>query len=121
MTRLPADRTSLPADPCLRTLARNTPPVGFVPGPGMPHPPNPATAALLGFIPGVGAMYNGQFAKGIAHIAIFAVFSSLSRHVADIFGLFVAGWVFLHGFLRRIKRRVPRRDGLPLPDPFGLE
>ena len=95
------------------------PPVGFVPAPGMPHPPNPATAALLGFIPGVGAMYNGQFAKGIAHIAIFAVFSSLSKHVADIFGLFVAGWEFYMVFEAYQTARA-RRDGLPLPDPFGL-
>ncbi len=95
------------------------PPPGFVPGPGMPHMPNPALAALLGFIPGVGAMYNGQFAKGIAHIAIFAVFSSLSKHVADIFGLFVAGWVFYMVFEAYQTARA-RRDGLPLPDPFGL-
>ena len=95
------------------------PPMGFVPGPGMPHPPNPGLAALLGFIPGVGAMYNGQFAKGIAHIAIFAVFSSLSKHVADIFGLFVAGWIFYMVFEAYQTARA-RRDGLPLPDPFGL-
>ena len=92
---------------------------GFVPGPGMPHPPNPGLAALLGFIPGVGAMYNGQFAKGIAHIAIFAVFSSLSKHVADIFGLFVAGWEFYMVFEAYQTARA-RRDGLPVPDPFGL-
>jgi hypothetical protein len=31
-----------------------------------PYPggPNPVTAAILGVIPGVGAMYNGQFVKG---------------------------------------------------------
>ena len=31
----------------------------------------PGLAFVLGFIPGVGAMYNGQFAKGLAHVAIF--------------------------------------------------
>ena len=60
---------------------------GFVPPPPMPNAPNPQLAALLGAIPGVGAMYNGQFAKGIAHIAIFAVFQSLAHHGPDIFGL----------------------------------
>src|SRR5512140_791351 len=34
--------------------------------------PSPALAALLGFIPGVGAMYNGQFVKGLVHVLIFA-------------------------------------------------
>ena len=35
--------------------------------------PNPAAAAVLGLIPGVGAMYNGQFIKGFIHVVIFAV------------------------------------------------
>ncbi len=92
---------------------------GFAPGPGMPHGPNPMLAGLLGFIPGVGAMYNGQFAKGLAHIAIFAVFTSLANHVNGIFGLFVAGWVFYMAFEAYQTARA-RREGLPLPDPFGL-
>ncbi len=39
---------------------------------------HPVLAGLLGFIPGVGAMYNGQFVKALAHVLIFAVFVSLS-------------------------------------------
>lgn len=96
---------------------------GGYPGPqGVPPPlgaPNPGLAALLGFIPGVGAMYNGQFAKGLAHIAIFAVFCSLSKNVNGIFGLFIAGWVLYMAF-EAYQTALARRDGLPLPDPFGL-
>src|SRR5205807_9563572 len=33
--------------------------------------PNPTVAALLGMIPGVGAMYNGQFVKACIHVVIF--------------------------------------------------
>jgi hypothetical protein len=33
--------------------------------------PSPGLAAVLGFIPGVGAMYNGQFMKGFAHVMAF--------------------------------------------------
>ena len=90
---------------------------GYVPAPGMG--PNPALAGLLGFIPGVGAMYNGQFAKGLAHIAVFAVFASLADHVNGVFGLFVAGWIFYMAFEAYQTARA-RREGLPLPDPFGL-
>lgn len=90
----------------------------YVPGP-FPGAPNPSLAGLLGFIPGVGAMYNGQFAKGLAHIAIFAVFCSLSKNVNGIFGLLVAGWVFYMAF-EAYQTAIARRDGLPLPDPFGL-
>ena len=94
------------------------PPPMYPPAP-MPGAPNPALAAVLGFIPGVGAMYNGQFAKGIAHIVIFAVFESLAKHTADILGLLVAGWEFYMAFDAYHTARA-RRDGLPLPDPFGL-
>jgi TM2 domain-containing membrane protein YozV len=36
-----------------------------------PRAPNPALAALLGFIPGLGAVYNGQYLKGLIHVLIF--------------------------------------------------
>jgi hypothetical protein len=75
-------------------------------------------AGLLGFIPGVGAMYNGQFVKALAHVVIFAVFVSLSDH-SGIFGLMVAAWVFYQVF-DAAQTAKARRDGLPLPNPFGL-
>jgi hypothetical protein len=75
-------------------------------------------AAILGFIPGVGAMYNGQFAKAIAHVLIFAVLASLSDK-AGVFGILVAAWVFYQVF-DAYQTAIARRDGLPLPNPFGL-
>ena len=80
--------------------------------------PSPGLAALLGFIPGVGAMYNGQFVKGMVHVAIFAVLVS-AAHVFGVFGLFVAGWIFYQVFEAYHTARA-RRDGDPLPDPLGL-
>src|SRR6202453_260584 len=79
---------------------------------------HPLLAGLLGFIPGVGAMYNGQFAKALAHVLIFAVFVSLSDKSA-LFGLLVAAWVFYQVF-DAAQTAKARRDGLPLPNPFGL-
>jgi hypothetical protein len=75
-------------------------------------------AALLGFIPGVGAMYNGQYAKAIAHVVIFAVLASLSDH-SGVFGILVAAWVFYQVF-DAYQTALARRDGHPLPNPFGL-
>ncbi len=92
-------------------------PQGVVPPP-LANDPNPALAGLLGIIPGVGAMYNGQFAKGIVHLVIFAVLVSLS-HENGIFGLFIAGWVIYQIFEAYHTARA-RRDGTPLPNPFGL-
>ena len=33
--------------------------------------PNPGTACALGFIPGLGAVYNGEYIKGLIHVLIF--------------------------------------------------
>jgi len=91
------------------------PPVGFVPS---VDAPNPGLAALLGLIPGVGAMYNGQYAKGIVHLIVFAVLSSLVDS-NGIFLLFVFGWVAYQSIEAHHTARA-RRDGTPLPNPFGL-
>jgi TM2 domain-containing membrane protein YozV len=93
-------------------------------GVGTPSPiftgtPHPMLAALLGFIPGVGAMYNGQYAKAIAHVLIFAVLASLSDHTSGVFGILVAAWVFYQVF-DAYQTALARRDGHPLPNPFGL-
>jgi TM2 domain-containing membrane protein YozV len=80
--------------------------------------PNPAAAAVLGLIPGVGAMYNGQFFKGLIHVVIFAVLISISDHYA-IFGIFIAAWILYQSF-EAFHTAKARRDGQPLPDPLGL-
>ena len=46
--------------------------------------PNPAAAAVLGLIPGVGAMYNGQFFKGLIHVVIFAVLISITTTTGSL-------------------------------------
>ena len=84
-----------------------------------PHgAPNPVLAAFLGFIPGVGAMYNEQYAKGGVHLIVFVILVSLANS-NDVFGIFVAGWEFYMAFEAYHTARC-RRDGLPLPNPFGL-
>jgi len=83
-----------------------------------PGTPSPGTAAVLGVIPGVGAMYNGQFIKGLVHVVIFAVLVS-AAHVYGIFGIFIAAWVLYQSF-EAYHTAKARRDGQPLPDPLGL-
>jgi hypothetical protein len=96
----------------------NYPADGTAPPPPPPDEPNPSLAALLGFIPGVGAMYNGQYAKGIVHLIVFAILVSLTGE-NGIFGLFIAGWVF-YQVIEAHHTAQARRDGTPLPNPFGL-
>lgn len=88
----------------------------FVPPPT--DGPNPAAAAVLGLIPGVGAMYNGQFFKGLIHVVIFAVLVSITDHYG-IFGIFIGAWVLYQSFEAH-HTAVARRNGQPLPDPLGL-
>lgn len=107
-------------DPCFvaRTAGPGAPGVY---GPGFPPPagaPNPGTAAILGFIPGVGAMYNGQYIKAIVHVLVFVVLIGISEHYG-LFGIFLAAWVVYQVFDAHQTAKA-RRDGLPLPDPFGL-
>src|SRR6185295_13330132 len=42
---------------------------------------NPAAAFALGLIPGVGAIYNGDFMKAAIHILIFGILVQLQNHV----------------------------------------
>ena len=84
----------------------------------VPGAPNPAAAAVLGLIPGVGAMYNGQFFKGLIHVVIFAVLISITDHYG-IFGIFIGAWVLYQSF-EAYHTAKARRDGQPLPDPLGL-
>jgi len=51
--------------------------VTAAPAPAAPGAPNPGAALALGFIPGVGAIYNGEYAKALIYIIIFGGLISL--------------------------------------------
>jgi hypothetical protein len=118
--------SSVFCEPCLAARIAGAPPrarYGYgVPQPGVPAlagEPNPGIATLLGFIPGVGAMYNEQYAKGIVHLMVFALLVSLASDVNGLFVLFVFGWIAYMVIEAHHTARA-RRDGTPLPNPFGL-
>jgi hypothetical protein len=75
------------------------------PQPAVPAEANvsPGLAFLLGFIPGVGAIYNGQYVKGLIHVIVLGVLISiLSSGTAGgfepLFGLLTALWFFYMAF-----------------------
>ncbi len=90
---------------------------GYVPVTGTSQT-SPGLAALLGFIPGVGAMYNGQFVKALLHVIIFIVLIGTTEHL-PLVGILIAAWVFYQVF-DAAQTAAARRDGRPLPDPFGI-
>jgi cell wall-active antibiotic response 4TMS protein YvqF len=69
------------------STAYTTPPPSpsAAPGPNpyqstvMPQHASPGLAFLLGLIPGLGAIYNGQYIKGLVHAAIIGVLFSLAN------------------------------------------
>ena len=83
-----------------------------------PSGPNPSTAGVLGLIPGVGAMYNGQFFKGLIHVIVFAVLVSIAEY-HGVFGIFIGAWCLYQSF-EAFHTAKALRDGQPLPDPLGL-
>lgn len=104
---------------CFAATPGAVPPGGIPPFyPIPPGGPNPSAAAVLGLIPGVGAMYNGQLFKGLIHVVIFAILVSITDHYG-MFGIFVGAWVLYQSF-EAYHTAKARRDGQPLPDPFGL-
>ena len=112
--------TGVFCEPCLTArVAAAAPPIYSAAPPVAAGEPSPALAALLGFIPGAGAAYNGQYAKGIAHLVIFAALASLGSNVNGFFGLCAFGWV-IYMVIEAHHTAVARRDGLPLPNGFGL-
>ncbi len=73
------------------------------PVPGVGQYGTPALACLLGFIPGVGAIYNGQYAKGLVHAVIFgllvsAISSGGSHTLAPLLGMVLTAFIFYMAF-----------------------
>ena len=106
-------------EPCFVSWQRLQQP--FVAPP--PGAPNPVAAGILGLIPGVGAMYNGQFFKGLIHVVVFAVLVTLTSQfnggIDVFFGLMIPAWILYQAF-EAYHTALARRDGLPAPDPLGI-
>ena len=85
---------------------------------------SPPLAFVLGFIPGVGAVYNGQYAKGLLHVVIFgSIISILSSGAAQgfepLFGLMIPTFVFYMAF-EAYHTAKKRRDGEMVDEFSGL-
>jgi len=86
------------------------------PGPGLPVSPvgaaipphydsgiSPGLAFMLGLIPGVGAIYNAQYAKGLIHVVIFGLLMSIadspqSHDITPIFATLIPCFIAYMAF-----------------------
>jgi hypothetical protein len=105
-------------------VAPPPPPLGVASG------PNPAVAGILaGLFPfGVGAVYTGQYAKGLAHLGIFGLLvagccvASDSAHgdaLGAICGIAIAFFV-VYQIIDAVRSAKAIQMAQPIPDPFGL-
>lgn len=43
--------------------------------------PHPVLSGVLGFVPGLGAVYNGQYVKGLIHVILFGLLMTIATNV----------------------------------------
>jgi hypothetical protein len=128
-------------EPCLAARLEGTAPAaGFVPPqtpyqqvmdqglglkvpPGPTSGPKPVVAGILGAIPfGVGAVYNGQYAKGLAHLFIFVMLIYGANEAGKwdwIFGICIPFFV-IYQIIDAVRTAKAIQAGQPAPDPMGL-
>jgi hypothetical protein len=63
--------------------------------PAAPTGTNPWLAFALGWVPGLGAVCNGEYMKALVHVAIFAGLVTINAHGADepFWGLVLAAFI----------------------------
>jgi hypothetical protein len=98
---------------------------GVAPAPavaGRPGSVSPVLAFTLGFVPGLGAIYNGEYNKAIVHIVVFG---ALIVGITGAFGEGMDGfWVFglvafiFYMAIDALRTAKMRQTGEPLKDPI---
>jgi hypothetical protein len=68
-----------------------------------PNAPSPGLAFVLGLIPGVGAIYNGQYAKGLIHVIVLGLLIGImnaggNHHLEPLLGLLMMLLFFYMAF-----------------------
>lgn len=111
-------------EPCIAARLQGAPATPAqpmaVPVTPVANAPSPGIAMLLGFIPGVGAMYNGQFLKAFVHVVIFVLLVIASDNISGAFGVLIAFWIFYMAF-EAYKTAQAKMLGHPLPDPLCID
>lgn len=124
----PAPGTYTPPPPPPNVYPPIGGPSGYVPPPpGVPlnTGPNPTVAGILGAIPfGVGAVYCGQYVRGLVYLGIFV--TTIVLQAQDIPGIAHAalgifqGFFWIYQIIDSVRTARAIQEGSPAPDPFGL-
>ncbi len=94
--------------------------------PGPASGPNPAVAGILAgfFHIGVGAVYTGQYAKGLSHLGIavlliIVISTDVPWYVKLILAISM-GFFYVYQIIDSVRTAKAIQTGEPAPDPFGL-
>lgn len=107
---------------CENCLAARVQGAGLPPILGLHAGPGPGVALFLGFIPGVGAIYNGQVVKAMIQVLIFGSLIALGDRVGGplgtICGLGAAAFYF-YMVIDSYQTARRKQLGLPVEEWFG--
>ena len=87
--------------------------------------PNPTVAGILaGFFPfGLGAVYNGEYAKGLAHMVFFALVIAVQHgdnNAANVVHGFSIAFFYFYQIFDAVRSARAKQMGQPTPDPLGV-
>jgi hypothetical protein len=117
-------RGSVYCEPCLADAVegKNIAPPPPPSKPEMIVGTNPGAAFVLGLIPGVGAIYNGEFVKAAIHVLIFGTLISFSEFGPQpLVGLMIAAFIFympFEAYYTAKKRQLRAEQGIELETPI---
>jgi hypothetical protein len=92
--------------------------------PGRPTTSRPGAALVLGFIPGLGAVYNGEYVKALIHVCIFGgIIAGLSSDIPGSYDAILAialGCFYFYMPIDAYRVAKARETGETPPDPLSF-
>jgi hypothetical protein len=108
-------RGALYCENCLANIV-TSPPAAPSPATTGAHP---GTALALGFIPGLGAVYNGEYVKALIHVAVFGgIIAALTSDLPgelDVFLAIALGCFYFYMPIEAYRVAKARQAGQPQP------
>jgi len=114
-------RGALYCEDCLSTIVFGGPAAKPA---GTPTTSSPGAALVLGFVPGLGAVYNGEYMKALIHVCIFGgIIAALNSDIPGgydaLLGIALACFYFYMP-IDAYRVAKARELGQPVPEPFPL-
>jgi hypothetical protein len=92
--------------------------------PGAPTTSRPGAALVLGFVPGLGAVYNGEYVKALIHVCIFggiiAVLNSDIPGSYDVLFAVALACFYFYMPIDAFRVAKAREMGQVVPEPFPI-